>query len=450
MTSHRSTAAAGGIDTNRATVEISADCGAQQAERGLSTMAKGLVGSEILKIAAQVRALIANGRDVCNLTVGDFAPKYFPIPQLLADETRRALEHGETNYPPSDGMPELRKAIQRVYKERLGLAYPLDSILVASGARPCIYATYRAIINPGEIVCYPTPSWNNNHYTHFVGAGVIEVPVGPESNFLPTAALLKDAARKARLIIVNTPLNPTGTVMRPQEVRALGELLVSENERRNKSGEKPLYLMYDQVYRDLTFRGFEHETPVRLVPACAPFVIFVDAISKSFCATGLRVGWIVGPPAIVARMRDIIGHVGAWAPRAEQVASAKLLDNFEATDAFHTNMHREVSVRLEALFQGIENLRMSGAPVEAIEPQGAIYLTTRFNLIGKKNPAGGIFKTNEEIRNFLLEKAGVAVVPFQAFGVREDSGWFRLSVGAVSLTEIRDAFARLQRALGDL
>ncbi|MBI3817139.1 MAG: aminotransferase class I/II-fold pyridoxal phosphate-dependent enzyme [Planctomycetes bacterium] len=412
-------------------------------------MAMGLVGSEILKIAGQVRALIAGGREVCNLTVGDFAPKQFPIPQFLADETHKALERGETNYPPSDGMPELRKAVQRVYRERLGIAYPLDSILIASGARPCIYATYRAIVDPGETVCYPVPSWNNNHYAHLVGAKAIEIPVGPDTNFLPTASMLKNALKDARLLALSTPVNPTGTVMNESEVRALGEFLVEENARREKSGRRPLYLMYDQVYRDLTFRGFRHETPVRLVPECAPYVIFVDAISKSFCATGLRVGWIVGPAAIVSRMRDVVGHVGAWAPRAEQVASAKLLENFEIADAFHTKMLEQVSLRLEASYQGIEKLRARGVPVEAVPPQGAIYLTIRFNLIGKPVPgSAGVFKTNEEIREFLLDKAGFALVPFQAFGVREDSGWFRLSVGAVSLAEIQAAFGRLEKAFG--
>ncbi|MFN0205536.1 MAG: pyridoxal phosphate-dependent aminotransferase [Planctomycetota bacterium] len=431
-------------------VEITTACGAAEAEAGLSKMAIGLVGSEILKIAAAVRQMAASGREVCNLTVGDFAPKQFPIPELLKAEINKALEAGETNYPPSDGIPELRKSVQRIYKEKLGLSYPIDSILIASGARPCIYATYRAVLDPGEIVAFPTPSWNNNHYIHLCGASGLEIPVGREANFLPTAESLRNAAAKARLIVVNTPLNPTGTVMPVNEVRALGELLVQENDKRKRAGARPLYLMYDQVYRDLTFRGFQHETPVRLVPQCAPYVIFVDAISKSLCATGLRVGWIVGPAAVVSRMRDIIGHVGAWAPRAEQIATSRFLDHPSAMAEFHERMLANVSERLEALYQGIDKMHSKGFPIDAIEPQGAIYLTTRFDFFGKKKPGGGIFTTNEEIRMFLLEKAGFAAVPFQAFGVKPDTGWFRLSVGAVSVSEIHAAFARLEAAVATL
>lgn len=431
-------------------VSIPADCGSAEAEAGLSAMALGLVGSEILKIAAQVRALVAEGQPVCNLTVGDFAPKHFPIPSALSTELVRALEAGETNYPPSDGMPELRRAVQREYRERLGLDYSIDSIVIASGARPCIYATYRAVLDPGETVVYPVPSWNNNHYVHMARARGVEVAVSRESNFLPTAEILWPHVRDARLLVVNTPLNPTGTVMAEDEVRALGRLLVEENARRKRIGARPLYLMYDQVYRSLTFRGVRHETPVHLVPECAPYVVLVDAISKSFCATGLRVGWIAAPAAVAARMRDILGHVGAWAPRAEQVATAKLLDNRAAVDAFHASMLAQVSTRLEALYNGLEGLRAKGQPIEAIEPQGAIYLTVRFALAGRRTPAGKALETNEDVRVYLLEKAGFAIVPFQAFGVRDETGWFRLSVGAVSMAEIESALKRLADALDAL
>ncbi len=414
-------------------------------------MARGLVGSEILKIAASVRALLAAGKEVCNLTVGDFASKQFPIPRKLAEETRAAIDAGETNYPPADGVMELRKAIQGEYERRLGLSYPIESILVASGARPVIYAAYLAVLDAGETVAYPTPSWNNNHYAHLVGAEVVEIPTTVETHFLPTAAAVEGVIGKARLLVLNTPLNPTGTVMRPEEVRALGELLVRENGRRKSKGERPVYLLYDQVYRSLTFRGVRHDTPVHLVPECAPWVIFVDAISKAFCATGLRVGWTVGPAPVVSRMRDIIAHVGAWGPRPEQVASARLLADVATVDAFHEEMLQQVSLRLEALFAGVARLRERGFPLSAIEPQGAIYLSVRFDLFEKRNPATGRpFASNEEIRAFLLEKAGFAVVPFQAFGVAGETGWFRLSVGAVSVAEIEAAFGRLEQALAAL
>jgi aspartate aminotransferase len=141
-------------------------------------------------------------------------------------------------------------------------------------------------------------------------------------------------------------------------------------------------------------------------------------------------------------MRDVIGHMGAWAPKAEQVAVARALDDVQGTAAFMETMRRRVEERLEALYRGIGKMREAGLPVRAIAPQGAIYLSVQFDLIGK---AG--LKTNEEIRKLLLEKASFAVVPFQAFGLEEDTGWFRLSVGAVSMADIQEALPRVEAVL---
>jgi aspartate aminotransferase len=428
-------------------VTVDKDAGAAEAERGLSELAKGLVGSEILRISATIRELRAAGAKVCDLTVGDFKASEFPIPQMLREGTAQALDAGQTNYPPSDGILEARKAVAAYYADRLGLAYPVESVLVCGGARPAIYATYRALVDPGEVVVYPTPSWNNNHYTFLAAARGVELPCDVTTHFQPTARAVAEKSRGARLVVVNTPLNPTGTLMPPSEVEALGHFLVDENARRAKAGEKPLYLLYDHVYWALNFGTVAHSTPVGLVPESAPYVVFVDAISKAFAATGMRVGWAVGPRAVIERMRDLLGHVGAWAPRAEQVATARLLADRKAVDAYHAETLPRIKARLEALHKGLSAMRAKGLPVDAVEPEGAIYLTARFNLIGRAASDGRRFETNEQIRAYLLAEALFAAVPFQAFGVRGENGWFRLSVGAVSLQEIAEALPRLEAAL---
>lgn len=415
----------------------------------VSTMAGGLVGSEILKIAADIRALVAQGRQICNLTVGDFSPAEFRIPAFLEEEIRRALESGETNYPPSEGIPALRQAVQAFYREWLGLDYPLESILVTGGSRPGIYTTYRALVDPGDRVVYPVPSWNNNHYAHLVGAVGVPVTCRPEEAFLPTRALLEEAVRGARLLALNSPLNPTGTAFTQEALAEICDLVLEENRRRGPDG-RPLYVMYDQVYWMLTFGATAHLNPVSLRPEMEPYTVFVDGISKAFAATGVRVGWTVGPADVTARMASILGHVGAWAPRAEQVATARLLAATEEIRAYHREMKRGVEERLDALYAGIRALREEGFPVEAIAPMGAIYLTARFPLHGMRTADGATLDTNEAIRRYLLAQAGLAVVPFQAFGKAEDTGWFRLSVGAVSLAEIERMFGRLREALARL
>jgi aspartate aminotransferase len=416
-----------------------------QDEHALSALARGLTGSEILKIAGEIRSLCEKGREICNLTVGDFAPKEFRIPFKLQDLITEALAAGETNYPPSDGTKELRNAVVRFYETELGLKFPLESILIACGARPVIYAAYQAVVDRGDKVIYATPSWNNNHYTYLSGAQPVEIVVGPETNFLPTAEQLRPHARDARLLCINTPLNPTGTVMARDEVEAIARLVVEENGRRTARGERPLFLMWDQVYWMLTFGDNKHYAPQQLVPEVGQWTILVDGISKAFAATGLRVGWTAAPPYITARMRDILGHVGAWAPRPEQIAVAKFLGMREEIDSFHQYMIRELRMRLDLLHEGFEAMRNEGLPVRDIAPQGAIYLSVQFDLIGR-----GTIKSNEDIRRLLLEKAGFAVVPFQAFGLKKEDGWFRLSVGAVSATEIREGLQRVRQVLQTL
>lgn len=413
----------------------------------VSSMAAQLVGSEILKIAAEIRALTAKGRAVCNLTVGDFDPRQFPIPDVLRDQILAAYDARQTNYPPSNGMPELREAVQRFYARELGLGYPVESILVASGARPVIYGVYRAILDPGDTVVYPVPSWNNNHYATMLGARGRVLRCGPETRFLPTREHVEAALPDARLVCLNSPLNPTGTAMSRDMVLGISEAVVRENEARAARGERPVYLMYDQVYWMLTARGTEHFCPPRLVPEMARYTIFVDGISKAFAATGVRVGWAVGPTDVIDRMSAILGHVGAWAPRAEQVATAKLLDDASAYRAYVEGFSRGIEERLSALHEGFQALKSQGLPVDSLSPEGAIYLTVKIAPFGKRTPDGAELRANEDVRRYVLEAAGIGVVPFQAFGYDGDTGWFRLSVGAVSLRDIQDALPRLGEAL---
>jgi aspartate aminotransferase len=251
----------------------------------------------------------------------------------------------------------------------------------------------------------------------------------------------------ARLLCLNSPLNPAGTAIARDELQRIAEAVVAENASRELHGERPLYLMYDHIYWTLTFAGTEHCTPPALVPEVARYTIFIDGISKAFAATGLRVGWSVGPLDVIARMSSLLGHVGAWAPRPEQAGTRALLEDPAAMRAFRARFKEGVEARLTALHRGLQALGARGLPVESVAPQGAIYLTARFHPFGRRTRAGLVLRTNEEVRRHLLEAAGVAVVPFQAFGATADDGWFRLSVGAVGLDDIADALPRLAAAL---
>ena len=429
-------------------MSISTHAAPVAARRGgrVSEIAEGLVGSEILKIAADVRALAASGRDICNLTVGDFSPSEFRIPEQLERGIIDALHRGETNYPPSDGTLPLREAVCSLYRRELGFSPEVASVIVTGGSRPGIYATYRTLLDPGDRVVYPTPSWNNNHYVHLVGALGTRIPCDASDRFLPTRKTLGHSLRGARLLALCSPLNPSGTAFTAQALREICEMVVDENARRGPD-ERPLYIMYDQVYWTLTFGDTKHEHPIGVCPDVAPFTIYVDGISKAFAATGIRVGWIVAPPDIAAPMSGLLGHVGAWAPKAEQSAVASVLSDDGAMRGYRAQIVAGVRERLDLLYTGIGTMRSTRCPVEVLAPEGAIYLSARFGLTGRLAPDGTVLASDEDVRAYLLKAAGVAIVPFQAFGVKEDSGWYRLSVGAVSPEQIMRMLPRLRQAI---
>jgi aspartate aminotransferase len=414
--------------------------------RRVSAMAEGMSGSEILRIAGEIRALTEAGQRVCNLTVGDFAPAEFRIPKFLENEIAEALRKGETNYPPSNGVAQLRESVRRFYSRVLGLEYPVSSVLITAGSRPGIYGTFRTLVDRGDRVVYGVPSWNNNHYCYLTGAEAVQVATTHETSFLVTRELLEPVVRGARLLSLNSPLNPTGTAFSAETLSGICDLVLEENARRG-AGERPLYVMYDHVYWMLTFGDTQHVDPVSLRPEMAPYTIYVDGISKAFAATGVRVGWVVGPTDIIESMNNFLGHVGAWAPRAEQVATTKLLDAPNDIEQYLGEFKAGIQKRLDALYGGITAMRHDGLPVDVTSPMGAMYLSARFALNGKRTPDGKTLRTNDDIRKYLLEAAGFAVVPFQAFGVREDTGWFRLSVGAVSVADIDRVLPALKAAI---
>jgi aspartate aminotransferase len=407
--------------------------------QGLGRMASTLVGSEILRIAREVRELEATGRPVLNLTVGDFSPREFRIPAELEAGIVAALGRGQTNYPPADGVLELREAVRGFYAAELALDYPLESILVSCGARPLIWGTYRAVVDRGDKVVYPVPSWNNNHYCHLVEAAGVAVETRPENGFLPTAEELAPHLEDAVLLALNSPLNPAGTGFRHEQLAAIAELVVAENRRRGPDA-RPLYLLYDQIYWLVAADSAPHATPVDLVPEVAPYTILVDGISKAFAATGLRVGWAAAPPHLALGMRDLLGHVGAWAPKPEQVATAAILGEPALARRLAGAVRDGIDARLGELDRGLDRLRADGLPITHLPPAGALYLSVRFDLVER-------FGNNRGIRQHLLHEAGFAVVPFHAFGTGDANGWFRLSVGAVGVDEIAPAIERVRAAL---
>ncbi len=417
------------------------------ASAALSPLAAGMTGSAILGIASEVRALAAQGVAICNLTVGDFDPSQFQVPTTLGTAIGERIAEGQTNYPPSDGLPELRQAVADYYEAKLGVRFPMGSVVIGSGARPPLYAAFRCILSPGDTYVYGLPTWNNEYYAYLNGADAVALQTRPEDGFFLTAEALRPHLGRARLVHLNSPLNPCGTVIEAEALAAICQAIVEENRRREAAGRESVMLLFDMVYWQLTFGDAVHHDPITLVPEIAPYVLYVDAISKCFAATGLRVGWGVVPSYLQPKMKALIGHMGAWSPRPIQLATATLLRDHATIATYMEGFGAELRERLDLIFDRFTAMKAEGLPVDAIPPQGAIYLSIQIGLIGRTTPGGQTLDTNDAIRRYLLDEARVAVVPFRAFGLEGESGWFRMSIGAVGVDELAAGLDRVAAAI---
>jgi len=415
-----------------------------------SYLAEHIIGSEIIRIAAEINKKIREGSKIYNLTIGDFDPKLFPIPEKLRDFIVQAYVSDSTNYPPADGIPALREAVARLTAERQGMKYNADEILIACGARPVIYSIFRTLVDKDDNVLYAVPSWNNNHYTFLHFAKGIEIHTKPEHHFMPSADDILPHISDIQLLALCSPQNPTGTMFSEEGLKKICLAVLEENQKRTQNGKRPLYVMYDQIYSELVYGDNKHYNPVVLFPEMRDYTVFVDGISKSLAATGVRVGWGMGPKSMIDKMKSILTHIGAWAPRPEQEATANYLSNLDDYNAFLEKRKQEIFSRLTKIYEGFMDLKNKGFPVDCIEPQGAIYLTVRFNVKGYRTKEGKTLQSTEDITNYLLNEAHIGLVPFYAFGAPKESEWYRISVGTLKHENLPEIFKALENALRSL
>jgi len=415
----------------------------------LSQLAETLIGSEIVRLGGEIKEKIRQGAHIYNFTVGDFDPAIFPIPKELELGIIEAYQKQYTNYPAAEGNLDLRETLSAFIQERQKLNYSINEIVVAAGGRPLIYTIFRTVCDKGDKVIYAVPSWNNNHYTHFIEGEHVVIETTEQTHFMPTAESIRPHIKNASLLSLCSPQNPTGTTFRKEELEAICDLVLEENNRRGPN-EKKLYVMYDQMYWHLTYGSIQHHDPVSLRPAMKEYTIFIDAISKVFAATGVRVGWSMAPAALIQKMKLILTHMGAWAPMAEQKALAGFLSNRVAIDNYLQHFKTGLETRLTTIYQGLMQLKAAGMPIDCITPEAAIYLTVKIDLQGKKIDNGSVLETQAAVTSYLLDEASLALVPFYAFGAPANSPWYRLSVGTCKMEEIPVFLQKLEKAIQKL
>ncbi|MFP2428675.1 pyridoxal phosphate-dependent aminotransferase [Enterobacter ludwigii] len=417
----------------------------------LSRLASQLEYSDIIHLAVSAQHAANNGKAMCDMIIGDFDTTLFPLPTTLNEAIKQAYDSHQHDYPPLEGVLPLRQNLAQLMRNHFNLNYdPEREILISGGARPLLYLALMALVDPNEKILYPTPSWNNNYYATLCRANGISIETSPANRYLPVAADFIPHLSGARVICLCSPQNPVGAMFSQQQLTEICDLVLEENMRRQEQGEKPLYLLFDQVYWMLTYQQNTHFHPVALRPELKPWVIVVDGASKAFSATGLRVGWGMGPADIIHRMAIMQEHIGAIAPKAEQLAMASMLGNENLLNTHLSSFKEQIYQSLIMLHSGIQQLKSEGYPVESMEPVAGIYLSLKIDLAGKITPDGKVIENEEQAARYLIEHAGFAVVPFSCFGMHNAAWWFRAAVCAVRLEDIELVLPAVRLAIGAL
>ena len=399
----------------------------------LSKYGEDIIGSEILKISSKIKG---KTEKVYNYTIGDFDSQLYPIPQKLKDYIQLNFNQSNTNYPTPVGELLLREAVSSHLKRKHFIDYSPNQILIGAGVRPLIYTIFKTIIDKGDEIIFPVPSWNNNHYTFLHDGKPIKIECSPENDFFPTAQQIKDNIKQARMICLCSPQNPTGKIINPDVLKDICQIIVDENKRRLEVGNnyQPVYLFFDQIYSDLSRIQTHH--PIKLVPQIKDFLVCVDGISKSLAATGVRVGWMFGPEHLIKKAGEIFSHIGAWANKPEQIAVGQYLstdrdDPYFGIETILSGRNNTFGQICNGICDVLEKMKSKGYNIDYKKPDGAIYISVYLGYMDK-------FNSLEQMLDFLIDECKVGLVPFEYFGSTDNKGWFRLSVGTIKLKDISE------------
>ena len=385
----------------------------------LSARAVALKPSLTLAIGAQAKALQRAGRDICSLSAGE---PDFDTPDFIVEATRQALRDGITRYGPAAGDPELRAAVAEKLSSGNGIATSPEQVLITNGGKQAIYNLFQVLLNPDDEVLLPAPYWlSYPEMAALAGAKVKLIPTQAEEGFrLDLAAVEAAISPRSRLLVLNSPGNPTGRVMKRQELEDVAELV-----RRHPQ----LLVMSDEIYEFLLAEGEQHHSFAAIAPDLADRCFTVNGFAKGWAMTGWRLGYLAGHQDVIkaaaALQSQSTSNVCSFAQRG---ALAAIQGPRDCVSAMAESYNRRRQLLTEGL-QAIEGITL-------VEPRGAFYAFPQL-----PESAGG----SMDFCRRALEQAGLAVVPGLAFG---NDRCIRLSC-AVSRETIRDGLSRLTQLLDE-
>ena len=399
-------------------------------QRMLSLRAIQAAPSPTLAITAKANALKAQGKDVISFGAGE---PDFDTPQNVKDAAVAALARGDTKYTPSSGTVALKDAIIAKLKRDNGLTYGRTEIIVSCGAKHSIYNLMQAMLDPGDEVIVPSPYWVSYPEQVKLADGIpVIVPATEASGFLTSAAEIEaHFTPKTKLVIINSPSNPTGAVYTPQQLRDISDLCVGRG----------IYLMSDEIYEKILYTGAEFVSPASFSEAAKKLTITINGFSKAHSMTGWRLGYAAADLDIVAAMSKIQDQSTSNPTSIAQAGGVEALNGPQ--DAVET-MRLAFQERRDVIVPALNNI----PGIHCLNPQGAFYVFPNVSaLYGKSwTPEGDAPRTiggSDDFAAYLLEKYEVAVIPGSGFGT---DGNIRLSY-ATSMDNINRGIARIAEAV---
>lgn len=396
----------------------------------LSTVLDRFSPSAISVIFTLTSRLKEQGRDIIDLSIGE---PDFPTPDQVKQAAIEAINADFTRYTPVDGISALKSSISNKFQRDNGLDYGPDQIVVEAGVKPLLFHAMQAMINPGDEVILPVPCWAS--YSGMVlltGANPVHVPCHQANHFKLQAADLQKAINgRTRLILLNSPGNPTGAAYSADEMKALTDVLMDHPQ---------VWIIADDIYEHIVFDNFSFVTPAQVEPALYDRVITLNGVSKAYSMTGWRIGYAGGPKNLIAGITKILSQSMGNPCSISQAAAIAALDGPQDYLADRTARFKE---RRDYLVKRLNTI--NGLSCHA--PEGAFYLfPSCADLIGRTTPEGRQINTSTDLASYLLESAGVAVVPGAAF---EYDPNIRLSY-ATSLDNLKIACERLEQACSQI
>lgn len=363
-----------------------------------SKRVKGIQPSPTLAVDTRAKDLAQQGVDIVNLGVGE--PDY-NTPDHIKEAAMKAIRDNQTRYTAAVGIAELRKAVVEKLKRENGLEYSPDQVVVSNGAKHSLYNCLQAICNDGDEVLIPAPYWvSYPEHVRMAGGVPVEIPAMEDTAFKVTSELLeKHTTDRTKALFLNSPNNPSGAAYTREDLEDLAEFLVDRN----------IAVVSDEVYEHLVYDGRSHVSIASLGEEMKELTLVVNAVSKSYAMTGWRIGYVAGPAGIVKAMGSLQSHATSNPATISQWAAVAALSGPQ--DVLR-EMVTEYAWRREYVYE-----RVKAMPhLVADRPEGAFYIFPNIAQLVGKTIGDTVISGGLDLAGILLEEAGVAVVPGEAFG----------------------------------